>query len=146
MNPAIFVSRSVLRPFGIFTSPAKCWTTNAVLTFGWLGEPVGHLPVPAPGSCRGGSRGSSFVVARMTGQPERVIDTPRQRLRCATTSSAARQCEAWLSPSSAIVPRASAAGTPNSHGAISPSTGSGVHGEFCWKTASSGVGTTAVRS
>ena len=35
---------------------------------------------------------------------------PRQRLDCATTSSAARQCSAWLSPSSATVARARSGG------------------------------------
>src|SRR5207249_10289919 len=32
------------------------------------------------------------------GQPDVVTDTPCQALVCATTSSAARQCKAWLSP------------------------------------------------
>ena len=90
--------------------------------------------------------GLSCVTANISGQPERVIDTPRQRLRCATTSSAARQCEAWLSPTSATVPRALPAGTPNSHGPRTPSNDSGVHGEFWEKMASSGGGTIAVRS
>src|SRR5512144_2819073 len=56
----------------------------------------------------------SFLTVRENGQPERVIETPCQPRSRATTASAARQCEAWLSPTSAIVARAERRRTPNS--------------------------------
>src|ERR1044072_8779594 len=142
-KPATFVSSSSL-PVGMTTSPAKCETTNTVWIAGCLANHFGTWSF----HCRHSAwrLAGSFVVARMSGQPERVIDTPRQRLRCATYSSAARQCDAWLSPTSAIVARSLPAGTPNSHGPSTPSNDSGVHGEFCEKIASSGGGTIAVRS
>src|SRR3954452_21618143 len=56
----------------------------------------------------------SFLTIAESGQPERVIDSPCQPFFRATTARAARQCEAWLSPTSAIVARAFRRGTPNS--------------------------------
>jgi hypothetical protein len=54
----------------------------------------------------------SFAPALLNGQPERVMEMPRQRLDWATTSIAARQCSAWLSPTSATVARERSGETP----------------------------------
>jgi hypothetical protein len=79
----------------------------------------------------------------MNGQLDRVIETPCQRSASAATISAARQCPAWLLPTSATVAPACAAGTPNSQAL---SVGSiGVHGAFGVISASLGLGVT-VRS
>jgi hypothetical protein len=77
----------------------------------------------------GPSAGLAGICA-LNGQPGRVIEKPCQRRACATTSSAARQCAAWLSPTSAIVARLSLSATPNAHGLnAAPGCASGVHGE-----------------
>src|SRR3954469_18379034 len=84
---------------------------------------------------------STFAV-RENGQPERVIDSPYQPCFRATTSSAARQCEAGLSPPSAIVPVAFDCGTPNAH-TLNGRRCTKVHGELGRSAAAIGVGTTA---
>src|SRR3954454_13310265 len=121
--------------------PLSC-TTNAMLISGWWRNHCGsvrfhwmHLP-------NSGSR--SFLTVRENGHPDRVIERPRHPCRRATTSRAARQCEAWLSPSSAIVVFARLGETPNAHTFI----GFGaliVHGEFGRLRAETGVGITRRR-
>src|ERR1044072_5647846 len=80
-KPATFVSSSSL-PVGMTTPPAKCETTNTVWISGCLANHFGTWSF----HCRHSAwrLAGSFVVARLSGQPERVIDTPRQRLPCAT--------------------------------------------------------------
>ena len=62
-------------------------------------------------------------------QPLRAMEIPRQRSRSAITAKAARQCEAWLSPISAIAGRDGSVVVPNPH-----TNGArrwiGVHGAF----------------
>ena len=57
------------------------------------------------------------LAACVGGHAARTIEMPRQRLPRATTCSAVFMLDAWLSPISANVPAASAAGAPNSHSA-----------------------------
>src|ERR1700757_692058 len=76
------------------------------------------------------------------GQPEVVTDTPCQAFLCATTSNAARQWRAWLSPTRATVRVAALAGTPNAQTPDAPSgatTAQGALGVIC---ASLGLGIT----
>src|SRR5215467_13158069 len=87
-----------------------------------------------------GTRSTFFV--RENGQPERVIESPYQPFRCATTARAARQCEAWLSPTSAIVPVAFARGVPNAQ-TWNGRVWTNRHGAFGRLIAAMGVGTTA---
>src|SRR4051794_847251 len=89
-----------------------------------------------------GSR--SFLTVRENGQPERVIERPRHACLRATTSSAARQCEAWLSPTSAMVVFARPGETPNAHTFIGVRAII-VHGEFGRSRAETGVGITRRR-
>src|SRR5436305_14533212 len=121
---------------------SKCAATKTVLTFGLAASQRGTSLFQLRHALRR-LAGSSFAVARVYGQPERVIDTPCHFAVWETISSAARQCAAWLSPMSATVLCASGAGTPNSHGMTSPTCLSGVHGRLGVMTAVSGVGTTA---
>jgi hypothetical protein len=81
-------------------------------------------------------------MAFENGQLECVTDSPRQRLACAATSSAARQCEAWLSPMSATVSVACAFHFPNAQTYTRSRRAIGLQGEFSARRASSGVGTT----
>jgi hypothetical protein len=57
-------------------------------------------------------------------------------------SKAARQFAAWLSPTSAIVPFAASAGTPNSQTFHALCDSTIVHGEFGRSRACAGVGVT----
>ena len=82
----------------------------------------------------------------LNGQPGRVIDTPRQRSACATTSSAARHVAAWLSPSSANVALGAEPVTPNSHGVNTPPRRTTRQGAFGTSSASAGRGTSTSRS
>src|ERR1700712_1382939 len=93
--------------------------------------------------CARRDAGARRAVARVNGQPERVIDTPSHLNVCETYSSAAREWAAWLSPISATEPLAPAAGTPNWQGMMSLTGFSGVHGRFGVTSAMSGVGTTS---
>jgi hypothetical protein len=70
---------------------------------------------------------------------------PAHRLARATTSRAARQCTAWLSPTSATVARARDAGTPKAQ-TSGTSPGIGRHGLLGTSGAALGLGTTRRRS
>ena len=93
------------------TGVVAFWDTNTVLTSGWSsnhrcadayhGMQISLAPTPMS------------LTASEKKQPEAVIEYARQWLRRATTSTAGRQCRAWLSPTSATVAIARAAGTPN---------------------------------
>ena len=86
--------------------------------------------------------GSAPVVAveNMHSGTERSYTRHCRRL--ATTASAERQCCAWLSPISATVARAAAAGAPNEHAVRSSLIFSGVQEKFGFSRAWSGVGVT----
>src|SRR4051795_2810402 len=118
------------------------WTTKTMLISGcWRnqrGSVLFHL-MQLPWS---GLR--SFLTVRENGHPERVIERPRQLCRRATTSSAARQCDAWLSPMSAMVAFACFGATPNAHTFIGR-VAIIVHGEFGRLRADTGVGITRRR-
>ena len=62
-------------------------------------------------------------VARVAGQPERRIETPRQRLASVSTVSAVLRFAAWLSPMSANVRSASSATAPKPQAVSSPCAG-----------------------
>lgn len=83
-------------------------------------------------------------MASMKGQRERAIETAGRPLASARTSTAARQCEAWLSPTSAIVSDgaapAAAGRRPNLHGYSSSVRPLGSHGALGSRAASSGAG------
>ena len=64
----------------------------------------------------------------------------------ATSASAARQCTAWLSPTSAKLTRARVAGSPNAHTCGPVRAGISEHGALGVIGASLGVGTTEKRS
>src|SRR5947207_6956566 len=87
----------------------------------------------------------SFLTSAESGQPERVIDSPCQDFSLATTARAARQCEAWLSPTSAIVALAWDFGTPKAQTVIGCPRRI-VQGAFGRSCASTGVGTTTLFS
>ena len=73
----------------------------------------GRTSRPPGGSTARSARAPAPVmsgVACENAHPVRVIDSPRQRRACATTSSAGRQCDAWLSPRTATVVAARGAG------------------------------------
>src|SRR4051812_35198954 len=129
-------------PCGMTQVAPVSWTTNTMLISGcWRnqrGSVLFHL-MQLPWS---GLR--SFLTVRENGQPERVIDSPRQWCWRATTSSAARQWDAWLSPTSAIVPFACFGATPNAHTFIGR-LAIIVHGEFGRLRADTGVGMTRRR-
>src|SRR3954453_1794168 len=63
-------------------------------------------------------------VPSVNAQLERISDTTDHRSRRATTPSAAPQCSAWLSPTSATVRTACAGGTPNLQALIGELIGS----------------------
>jgi hypothetical protein len=90
--------------------------------------------------------GVAAMVAMVSGQPELVSEMPCQRRRWATTSSAPRQWAAWLSPVSAIVPRASLGSTPNVHGNGGSAGSTVAQGLLGAPRASAGAGRTIVRS
>ena len=98
------------------------------------------------------SRAGSKIVARENGQCARAIPSARQPRARATTSSGARQFIAWLSPTSATVAAARAAGAPNAHTPRAPSNTAprpsfsvSVHGGLGMSSASAGRGTTDSR-
>src|SRR4051794_32630134 len=65
-------------------------------------------------------------VPSVNAQLDRITDRTVHRSRRATTPSAAPQCSAWLSPTSATVRTAWSGGTPNLQTRIGALTG--VHG------------------
>src|SRR4051812_12693374 len=73
-------------------------------------------------------------------------ETPRHPRRRATTSSAARQWTAWLSPTSAKLTGARVAGRPNAQAAGPVRDGIGVHGALGTIGASRTLGLTQNRS
>ena len=86
--------------------------TKTVWTSFVLGEEAPDLALPAVAVVAVPLASAASRPAVLNGQPERESEMPRQRLDWATTSSAARQCSAWLSPSSANVARARSGATP----------------------------------
>ena len=80
------------------------------------------------------------------GQTLLVTDRPYQRLARAACTSAARRCDAWLSPTSAIRARASRAPTPKAQGWTGPDGGTNSHGSFGVSSATAGRGRTMKRS
>ena len=84
--------------------------TNTVLTSGWaLSHPITWVFHVAHWEEIGSPE---WGLASDSGQCGRPISRMRQRLRSATTRSAARQWAAWLSPITATVSRALAAASP----------------------------------
>jgi len=69
-----------------------------------------------------------------------AIDSPRQPRSCATTSSAARQWLAWLSPTSAIVSDASAGAVPKPQTFMCSWRSTGLQGELGICAANAGRG------
>jgi hypothetical protein len=82
------------------------------------------------------------TTAALNGQLDRMIETPLQRSRGATTSIAPRQCSAWLSPISATPARASA---PKKQGETSSAARVSLHGALGVSSAADGVGVTIRR-
>jgi hypothetical protein len=140
VKPDILASYS-LWPRRVTTCASKCATTKTVCTDGFARSQLTTCLFQVT-HCARRLAGSRRATALLSGQPERVTDRPRHLNSCATFSSAARQCAAWLSPSSATVLRAASACTPNSHGITSPIALSGRQGRLGEVTASSGEGTT----
>ena len=94
-------------------SPPEIAATKIVFTSGWR---LNHAKTCRRQRVQLERAGSGRLRGAVdNGQQVCVIESPRQRRRRATTSSAARQCEAWLSPSSATVAVARRFATPNAH-------------------------------
>ena len=108
-------------------------------------EPAQHLAVPPDAVLRASSPWSA-VVARENRHWLWSNDTPRQPFARATTSRAARQCTAWLSPTSAKLTCARVAGSPNAHAAGPVREAIGAHGALGVIAASIGDGVTEKRS
>ena len=120
--------------------PADRPETNTVLISGCLRNHANTSRFQSAQCDRAGS--GSLRTAFESGQLECVIETPCQRCFSAATSTAARQWEAWLSPTSATVRLDSSAATLNPHTSTRSSAGENVQGAFGRSRASTGVGVT----
>ena len=78
------------------------WRDEDGVTSGWPLEPARHLLAPRQ-AARAVAALEAGVAAPRTGSALRAIERPRQPRALGDRSSAARQCEAWLSPISATV-------------------------------------------
>jgi hypothetical protein len=131
----------MLWPPPTLTLLPECWLTKTVAISGCLPSHARTWRFHYTQCAR--ARLSSAGVASENGQPVRVNDNPRQRSAFATCSTAARQCDAWLSPTRAIVPVGCAGALPNAQTLTRPVFSMTSHRELSRLPACSGVGTTA---
>ena len=128
-------------PAGVTTPdpPVSC-AAKTIETSGWrVNQAVAcsfHF-VQRARSALGASRG-----ADENGQPVWVTDNNRQFSAFATTSSPARQCFAWLSPTSATVAVAASGTAPEAQTVSSPSSSITSHAPLGASAAWLGVGFT----
>src|SRR4051794_7671166 len=138
--PATDVAKRLLPLSGMTLEPPLSPATKTVRTSGWTAN---HAKVCCFHSAHCVRRGSGRSrTAICSGQLVCVIERPCQPLASATCVIAARQCPAWLSPTSATVASAVSAGAPNQQTAGALWCGTATQGLLGSVAASLGVGAT----